>query len=674
VGGTNLLSTAYATTSTNQNVALTGTWVMNPATINETRYQFQDQNSTQTGANPVVNISVQGFGFTTGSNFPMGYTRNKTHEFQNYTSITHKTHFLKFGARIRGYLNSNFSENNFLGQFSWSSLASYTTLLRGVAAGQSLSTIIANGGGPHQYLQATGLPLIAADQTDSGLFFQDDWRVIPSMTLSMGLRYEIQNNVGDHSDFAPRIGLAWGIGGGQGRLKTPKTVLRLGHGWFYTRFPVGNTLYIDRFNGVNQLSYTITDPTFLTSAALEQIGFSPAVAQAVPGVLNTNLPPQSLLNGFANSSSTSHLGPGFRSPLLMQSQIGVDRQLPRNMTLSVNYLYSRGIHQLYSADINTPLIGTYVPAIVSPTGVAQGVYPLGQAAGIYNAYQSGGTFKQNQLQFNVRAPINSRISMQAYYVLNYADTNVNGSPSNPYNLSLDWGRASYDTRHTFQTEGTITLPWGLRLSPNIHYNSAPPFNITQGIDQYGNSQLNTRPAFAPPGFAAPACTTQLAQAGTACIANGGPYGNFVINPPANLRVIPVNFGNAFSQFTVNARIQKTWGFGERAAGNNQPQGPNGNFNGGNLPNAGGGGGRDGGRGGGGGGFRGGGGRGGGGGTSGQKYTVTAGLFARNILNTVNYAAPVGDLLSGFDQVTSITGNGGGQAANRRIELNLRFSF
>ena len=47
----------------------------------------------------------------------------------------------------------------------------------------------------------------------------------------------------------------------------------------------------------------------------------------------------------------------------MQSQIGVDRQLPKNMTLSVNYLYSRGIHQFYTNDINTPVIGTYVPPI-----------------------------------------------------------------------------------------------------------------------------------------------------------------------------------------------------------------------------------------------------------------------------------------------------------------------
>ena len=671
VGGTNLLSTASANKNTNQNVALTATWVANPATINESRFQYQRQYSTQTGVDPVVNISV-GDGFTSGANFPLAYNHNQTYEFQNYTSITHKTHFIKFGARLRGYLQGNYSTNNFPGQFNWTSIPAYENFLEGVAAGQTLPQLFAAGYGPFQYTQAAqgiagSIPLVNADQVDAGLFFQDDWRVIPSMTLSLGMRYEIQDNVGDKGDWAPRIGLAWGIGPGQGRLKTPKTVLRLGYGWFYSRFPVGNTLNIDRFNGTEQLSYTVpaSQLNFLTVAAMEQMGFTQAQALAAGAV--QSIPS---LTPFSSASTTYHLDSGLRAPLLMQSQVGVDRQLPKNMTLSVNYLYSRGIHQFYTADINTPLIGTYP---LNP------VYPIGPNAGVYNLYESGGTFKQNQLQFNLRAPINSRISLQGFYVFGYANSNVNGSPSNPYNLNQDWGRATYDIRHRIQTEGTINLPFAVRLSPNISYNSAPPFNIVQGIDQYGDTLTNTRPAFASgySGPPLPSCTTALAQAGTTCLANGGTYGNFIINPTAGMKVIPVNYGNGFGQFTINARLQRTWGFGERVGANNQPDPrQNGNFPGGgngNFPGGGGGG-----RGGGGGGFRGGGGRGGGGNnaSSGRKYTLTAGIVARNLLNNVNNGAPVGNLLSDrFEEPTSLLANGGGgQSANRRLEFNLRLGF
>ena len=80
----------------------------------------------------------------------------------------------------------------------------------------------------------------------------------------------------------------------------------------------------------------------------------------------------------------------------------------------MNYINTRGVHQFQTVDINTPLPGTYVPAALT-NPFATGNYPYGQAAGIYNLYESGGIYKQNQVIFNLRAPINSRVSLQGYY-------------------------------------------------------------------------------------------------------------------------------------------------------------------------------------------------------------------------------------------------------------------
>ncbi|HEY1757717.1 MAG TPA: carboxypeptidase regulatory-like domain-containing protein [Bryobacteraceae bacterium] len=676
VGGQNLLSTATTNKNTNQNVAITETWVVNPAAINETRFQWQHTNSNSVPADPadaVVNISVPD-AFTTGANAPLTYTHNNNFEFQNYTSVTHKTHFIKFGARLRGNLQNNYSTNNFPGQFNWASVAAYTNFLEGVAEGMNLPQIFAAGNGPYSYSVASGIPLIGVHQVDAGLYVQDDWRVVPSVTLSLGLRYEIQTNISDKNDWAPRIGLAWGIGKGQGRQKTPNTVMRLGYGWFYTRYPLGNTLNADRFNGTEQTTYSVTTPQFLPAAALEQIfpNITPAQATAL------GIPVPASLAQYAEASATYHPDPNLRAPVQMQTAIGVDRSLPRNMQLSVNYINTRGVHQFQTVDINTPLLGTYVPpSPINPVGL--GNYPLGQAAGVYNYYESGGIYKQNQLIFNLRAPINNKVSLQGYYAYGHANAD-SGAPSNPYNFAEDYGRAAYDIRHRIQMEGTITLPYKIRLNPNISYSSAPPFNITQGIDEYGDKSSNTRPAF-DQGFSGPACTTALAEAGTTCVANGGKYGSFVINPTPGMKIIPVNYGNAFSQFTINLRASRTWGFGERVGANPNapPQGgqngqpgfgaPAGRGGGGGGGNFGGGG-----RGGGGGG---GGGRGGGGGdSSGQKYTLTAGIVTRNLLNTVNPSAPQGNLLDNrFDEALSLANTGGGgQSANRRIEFNLRLSF
>ncbi|HXP85863.1 MAG TPA: carboxypeptidase regulatory-like domain-containing protein [Bryobacteraceae bacterium] len=678
VGGTNLagtlnganISTGATNHSNNQNIQATETWVINTQTINETRVQYARQRSNSVGDNPILNISVAS-AFTIGSNSPLNYTNNDNLEVQNYTSITHGTQFIKFGMRLRSNPQDSFSQNNYTGQFNFDSVNAYVTMLQGIAAHMPLQQIIANGGGPAQYQVASGIPLLGVRQTDAGLFFQDDWRVVPSLTLSLGARYEVQNNISDKRDWEPRVSLAWGIGAGQGRLRTPKTVLRAGYGWFYNRFPLADTLQADRFNGVNQLTYTVSQPQFFPAAG-------------VP------IPPASQLS--AAASSTYHVDSNLRAPLMMQSAIGFDRQLPHNTTLSMNYIVTRGIHQLRTVDINTPLVidgvPTYVPA--TPGEPAQGVYPLGAAAGIYNLYESSGTFKQDQLVFNSNARISSKLTLFGYYAFGHAHSDFNGSPSNPYNFAADWGRSNFDIRHRVNINGTIVAPWGVRLAPNLNYNSAPPFNITQGIDEFGDALLNSaRPAFVPAGFTAPACTSELANARTTCIASGGKYGNFVINPTPGMTVIPVNYGSAYSQFNINMRITRTWGFGEKinAAPNQQQRGGDGGPGGpGGGPGGPGGGGRGPGGGGGpnrggGGGFAGGGGRGGGGGgrgggASGQRYTVTAGLFVRNIFNTTNAGVPETNLLSPrFGEALSLAGGGGAtQSANRRIEFNLRLSF
>jgi hypothetical protein len=658
VGQFSLPSTASTNKGTNQQVQLTETWVVNPKTINETRYQYARNRGNSFGVDPELNISVNS-AFVTGSNYDQTYTNTDSHELQNYTSITHGTQFIKFGGRIRGSQYTSFSENNFPGQFDFLSLASYAIMQQGIAQSLPLSQIIANGGGPSQYTVAAGNPLLGVSQVDAGLFVQDDWRIKPSVTLSLGLRYEIQNNIGDKGDLAPRIGLAWGIGPSQGRLRSPKMVLRAGAGYFYDRFSVQNVLNAERFNGANELTYTVTNPQFF-----------PAAGVAIPGL--AQLP--------VLSSATFHIDDNLKAPRILQTAIGLDRQLPKNITVSMNYLHTRGLNQLRTYDANTPFVGTY-------TGPGTGVYPLGANAGIFDLYSTSGNYSQNQLMFNANARINSRISLFGFYVYGHANTDVIGQPSNPYNFHSDWGRANYDQRHRVNINGSMLMPFGVRMSPNITYNSAGPFNITQGVDQFGDTQFNSRPAFAPAGFAGPACTPQTARLLTPCLVSTS-FGKFVVNPTSAMTVIPVNYGSAFGQFNFNVRFSRSWGWGERAGAANQRQG-------GGRGGAGGGGGFGGPM---GGGPRGGGGRPGmggpgmfgGGDVSGKKYTLTAGIFFHNLFNNVNPGIPDGNLLSsrfgqslglasgGFGGAGGGGGVGGGNAAaqafNRRIDLSLRFSF
>jgi hypothetical protein len=184
--------------------------------------------------------------------------------------------------------------------------------------------------------------------------------------------------------------------------------------------------------------------------------------------------------------------------------------------------------------------------------------------------------------------------------------------------------------------------------------SGVPFNITTGGDFDDDGIYNARPAFASgpgPGIVAT------------------PYGYLNPNPAPGEPLIPRNLGIGPSQVSLNLRVSRTWGFGTtKFAGSS----------GGAHAAAGGGPGGGGGRGGGFGGF--GGGRGGpfGGTTTEHRYNLTLSVSARNILNHVNYATPVGVMGStDFLQSTSIAGGYGAEqnpTDNRRIDLQLRFQF
>ena len=88
---------------------------------------------------------------------------------------------------------------------------------------------------------------------------QDDWRVRPNFTVSLGLRYEIQTNVTDYGDIAPRLGFAWAPGSAKNGRQ--KTVIRGGFGMFYDRIADSLTLRALQLNGINQLSYVCRTPT-----------------------------------------------------------------------------------------------------------------------------------------------------------------------------------------------------------------------------------------------------------------------------------------------------------------------------------------------------------------------------------------------------------------------------
>ena len=638
-----LPTAAFNLLNTEHTFQTTDTQVLSPRTINETRFQYIHQERDQNPLSVTPTISIQG-AFTTGGNSGgVSLDTQNRYELQNITYVSAGKHAIKYGGRVRAATDDNFSNAKFNGMYVFGSrpnpgqtmpcamlnpapsgaltgIQAYQITVSCQAQSVPISTIIANGGGATSYslnTNAQGAAQANVTWFDGALFLQDDWRLRPNVSLSTGLRYETQNDLGDHSDIAPRIGIAWGLGG-NGKNKSPKTVLRAGYGIFYDRFTSDLVLQQQLQNGVIQQQFLIQNPAFFNpnGPPVQPIGGQPVVVY----VPNANL----------------------RTPYIMQTGATVERQLNKYANLSVTYLNSRGVHQFYTN-------ATPPPSTVPPGATPQILYH----------YQSGGIFKQNQLILNSRVQMGTRLSFWGYYTLNYVNSDSAGAgyiPSipcgapnlaagTPCGIDEDYGRASFDVRHRAFVGGFISMPWGMRASPFLVAQSGSPFNITTGQDVYGINTFNARPTLGTCGSPGVIST---------------PYGCFNKQIQAGQIGIPINAGTGPARFTLNMRFSKTFGFGEKketAGGGGGPRGgtfgraPHGGEHGGGM-------------------F--------GGSPSDSHYNLTFSINARNVFNRVNLNNPIGNLSAPPSLLFQSNALAGGpfssSTANRLIYLQCQFSF
>ncbi len=614
ISGFVLPEAGYDTASTEHTLQISDTQVLGTKAVNETRFQYLRDNTSQNPISTAVGIEVLGVFTGGGSSLGTATDHQDHYELQNYTSISRGKNLAKFGVRLRAVHDVDTSNAGFNGTYIFSSYSNYT-------AANPMPSQLAINSSPSRMA-----PTLLVNVVDAGFYLQDDWKMRPNLTLSGGLRFETQNAIHDHADWAPRLGFAWGIGGG-GKT-APKTVLRGGFGFFYDRFTSTYVLNADRFNGVNEQHYVV-----------DSTPSNPLIYTLPPPVPSpSSSVPQAIYR----------IGPTLRAPYIMQSALSLERQVTKVANVTLTYLNSRGVHQLLSIDTNAPTPGT--PYSTGPR-------PNPSEGDIYQ-YSSSGVFEQNQLiaQFNIQA--GSRVSLRGYYSLNDANSDASTAgnfPSDQYDLKLDYGRASFDIRDKVFMGGTFALPRGFRLSPFMIFSSGTPYNVTAGQDLSNDLQFNNRPAFAPNPTGVCVSPTQ------AC--------HYTI-PSTAYTPIPINYLTGPSQFTLNLRLAKTFGFGPETtrSGGQQDGGPGGGGHGGGPRGGGGGGGGTVGFGRGPGGF--------GGPSSNHRYNLTFSVSARNILNKVNPASPIGVLTSqNFGQSVALAGGAfSSQAANRKIELQASFSF
>jgi hypothetical protein len=224
--------------------------------------------------------------------------------------------------------------------------------------------------------QASGNPTVAFSVPYYGFYLQDSFRVLPRLTLEMGLREDFQvypqpkenpafpltgQYPNQYRRLAPRLGFSW--------QPASKTVVRGGFGEFYSNMNGLNYRNSVASNGLASEQSTVNasfNPSFAPNQQTASAGVGGTVfGPTFPnGITNSGL--------FQSSSDISLVSPHMRVPYVLQGSLQIEEEIARDTTLSIGTMWTHGVHLLSGSayDVNLkPPRGT-TTYIVCPPGTA----------------------------------------------------------------------------------------------------------------------------------------------------------------------------------------------------------------------------------------------------------------------------------------------------------------
>ncbi len=424
------------------------TSIINPNAVNEARFGwFNDkQFDYPNNALAIPGIGFLGISLTgqtnlgTATDYPRVNPLENRYQYTDTLSWTTGKQSFKFGFDL---LNTNDYTNvlsNRTGTYTFATLNNLALDFSGNTTGAKDWLT---------FTQAIGIPTVQFTIRDYAGFMQDQIKVNARLTVNLGVRYDFSSlpQPGEvnpayvnpqypatgriptfNGGFAPRVGIAYALD------NQSKTVVRAGYGIFYARYPGGliNTLFLG--NGLYQksLSFTASSPTDKANG--------PVFPNVLPNVAGFNAP--------AGSVSLNMAAADFRAPYTQQADIAVERQLAKDLALTVSGIWSRGLHLTSVNDINIGAPG--------PVTTYRILDASGNLAGTYSTpvYVRQNRVNPNYNRINiVDSGLNSWYDGLAVQLTKRLSRGLTGNIAYTWSHAIDEGQGGAGTPNIFASGG-----------------------------------------------------------------------------------------------------------------------------------------------------------------------------------------------------------------------------
>jgi outer membrane receptor protein involved in Fe transport len=314
-----------------------------------------------------------------------------------------------------------------------------------------------------------------------GFYAQDEWKLRPSLTLNLGVRYDLQTKVwrnslyqglyptplpfvdfksrGDHNNVAPRLGFAWDP------RNDGKTVVRGGFGIVYTANQ--NTSFGGEVTTTRQTSITVSSST--KNGVTTYVPYpDPYNGKGYQSAI-ASTPPNITIN--ANNIS---------NPPVYTSSLGISRQLVNNLALTIDGLYTHITEMPITVNINSPVDPVNAPKVL----------PL-PAWGQINQTQPIGTYGYRALYVRLDKRYSHRYQYTVSYTLAKQNDNYNNSTAitDYYHEYEDLGPSAVDRRNNLVLSGSALARYGITVGGIYTVRSSLPFSAQTGVDNNADGAI-----------------------------------------------------------------------------------------------------------------------------------------------------------------------------------------